>query len=134
MTFQAGHTPWNKGKKGVQKAWNKGKDGYLAGKKHYNWKGGKKMRKGYQLIRVPDHPNRDNQNYVPEHRLVVEKVIGRYLTSDEIVHHINEVMTDNRPENLYIFDKRWQHAVYHRQVKRGKVEPITRANLAEYKV
>ncbi len=50
--FKKGHIPWNKDKKvpslignsnGFQKGqitWNKGKKGFLAGDKHYNWKGG----------------------------------------------------------------------------------------------
>ena len=35
-----GRIPWNKGEKGLQVAWNKGLKGYLAGKKHWQWKGG----------------------------------------------------------------------------------------------
>lgn len=39
--FQKGFTPWNKGKKGIQKSHRKGKKfPELSGKNHHNWKGG----------------------------------------------------------------------------------------------
>lgn len=69
-----------------------------------SWKGGKsKHAAGYVLIKTPDHPRASKcGEYVFEHILVVEKIIGRYLAPHEIVHHINSTRDDNRPENLYL--------------------------------
>ena len=44
-----------------------------------------------------------NGKAVFEHRAIVEELIGRKLTSDERVHHIDLVKTNNRPENLFLF-------------------------------
>ena len=40
-TWLNGQIPWNRGKKGLQKAWNKNKICNWRGKNHWNWQGGK---------------------------------------------------------------------------------------------
>lgn len=58
---------------------------------------------GYYLIYEPTHPAAHKHNgRVLEHRWVVEQAIGRYLTPDEQVDHINRDRKDNRLENLQI--------------------------------
>lgn len=51
----------------------------------------------------PDHPRAGKGQYVFEHILVMENVIGRYLGPDESVHHRNGVRDDNRPQNLELW-------------------------------
>jgi len=77
-------------------------NGRLDGKEHPpNWKGGKyKDKQGYVQVYVFKHPHADSMGYVKEHRLVMEKKLGRYLKKDEVVHHKNSVRDDNRIENL----------------------------------
>ena len=47
-----------------------------------------------------------------EHRIVIEEMLGRPLRSDEIVHHKNKDVRDNRPENLEVMT-RSEHARLH---------------------
>ncbi len=96
---------------------NSGKTGIQA----RHWKGGEWISNGYKYILSPDHPNVHKNGYFPEHRLVMEKHLGRYLESHEIVHHINENPTDNRIENLILCKNRPTHMWIHRRKKNKKI-------------
>ena len=50
----------------------------------------------YNYALVRGHPNATKNNYVLLHRIVMENKIGRLLTKNEAVHHINENKKDNR--------------------------------------
>ena len=82
--------------------------------KSSNWKGGKsKDLKGYILIYQPQHPNSKKSGYILEHRLVMEKYLGRYLQRKEIVHHKNLDKGDNKIENLFLFPNDRLHTYFH---------------------
>ncbi len=74
-----------------------------SGKYSSRWKGGRrKSKEGYWEVRSVNHPFKRSNHYVAEHRLVMEKHLGRYLEKHEIVHHKNGIKDDNRIENLQI--------------------------------
>jgi hypothetical protein len=65
------------------------------------------------MVKSPSHPNANNQGYVAEHRLVMEKEIGRLLRRGEVVHHINLIKTDNKISNLVLFASDRDHFLAH---------------------
>ena len=85
---------------------------FIKGHNYNLWKG-RKFSKGYWYIRYPMHPQATIDGYVLEHRLIMEKKLGRYLTRDEVVHHVNRITTDNREENLQLFENDSEHCKYH---------------------
>ena len=88
------------------------------GPNNARWKGGRRHdQDGYVLIWSPNHPYASSDKYVFEHRLIMESILGKYLTPNEVVHHINGTTDDNRPENLLICSN-VQHWIIHRKINR----------------
>jgi len=72
---------------------------------------------GHILIYKPEHLA-SNQNYIRRSHLVMEEILGRFLTKDEVVHHKNEINSDDRQENLELFSSMPEHSRYH-AIKNG---------------
>jgi hypothetical protein len=101
----------------LRKAFSKHK----SGKEHPMWNGGKTVNsQGYVLIHTPEHPHCSKRGYVREHRLVMEKKLGRYLEPNEVVHHKNGKKDDNRIENLELMKKKDHDRVGPNVFQKGK--------------
>jgi hypothetical protein len=70
------------------------------GENNSNWKGGRHLHpQGYWRVYQPNH-HRAIGGYVWEHILVWEQANHKELPKDWVIHHLNGIRTDNRPENL----------------------------------
>lgn len=88
------------------------------GENHHNWKGGRIIKgDGYIGIWQPNHPKSDNQGYVYEHTLVVEKEINRQILKNEEIHHINLDKKDNNISNLCLCTHQ-EHLKMHRSIEK----------------
>ena len=84
--------------------------GPLCRENHGMWKGGKTTDKaGYILLHMPDHPDANCAGYVREHRYVMEQHLGRRLTKQEVVHHIDDDVSNNDISNLELFENNASH-------------------------
>ena len=113
--FKKGQLSWNSGKKGVMPPHS----GFQKGNKYggHNFKGIIIHQQGYVLIHKPDHPFRTKGGYVFEHRLVMEANLGRLLTKEENIHHIDFDKANNKIENLHLFSSNSEHRKYHEFLK-----------------
>lgn len=111
--FIAGHTTSENMRRKIRGALY----GRFRGDKNPNWKGGRwKDERGY--IRIPTVPGSDA--YVYEHRLIMERIIGRKLKKQEIVHHINGDKSDNKKRNLSLLPNEKSHRCLHVAWNKGK--------------
>lgn len=93
----------------------------------YGMKGKRRIVKsGYICLYIPKHPNSTSLGYIPEHRLIMEKKIGRYLKSGELVHHIDGNRSNNKLENLKIITKSEHMKLHSKEKKRNKNGEFTK--------
>jgi len=75
----------------------------MRGRNHWFWNNGQRTdTRGYIHIHVDNHPNLTVDGYILLHRLIAELCLNRFLEKNEVIHHINGIVDDNRPANLYL--------------------------------
>lgn len=62
-----------------------------------------------------------------QHRNVAERYLKRKLTTEEVVHHLNEDKLDNRVLNLVVFETLSDHQRFHTHARSG-LQGITTYN------
>lgn len=98
--------------------------GQRMGPRASNWRGGRQLlRNGYIMVTLsPADPyaamgTKTRHRAVYEHRLVMARHLGRLLTTEEQVHHLNGDKTDNRIENLELLSQREHSAKHHAEIR-----------------
>ncbi len=80
---------------------------------------------GYLYCRTnPEHPNRNSNGLYPLHRVLASNKIGRLLTPDEDVHHIDGDKTNNSECNIQVMS-RSDHARLHANDRAPELSVVT---------
>ena len=86
---------------------NKRKAGAPKGKKNPFWAGGR-PKVDYKKVWIPSE-----KRLVKEHRLVIERKLGRKLLPTEVVHHIDGNPLNNHEDNLEVLPSHSDHIKHH---------------------
>lgn len=80
---------------------------------------------GYVFELCPDHPKGNRFGFVAQHRLIVERALGYYLQSHQLVHHIDHNKANNDLDNLQVMSKGDHLRLHRRQARELKYSPLT---------
>ena len=98
----------------------------FTGSNHPRWRGGVYVNeRGYRFVRPPAGfpwpAMADKRGYVRKHRLVMSLHLGRALSREEIVHHIDHDTGNNGLANLELVASHAEHIALH--WKTGDIDP-----------
>lgn len=75
------------------------------------------MGQGYIGELAPGHPRANRYNRVRQHILVAERALGKPLPPLAVVHHHNEIRSDNSNSNLVICEDDGYHQTLHARMR-----------------
>lgn len=87
------------------------------GSAHPAWNGGRTTNGHYTRIHSPGHPRAVGNNYVYEHVLVAERVLGKLLPAGAVIHHHDGDKHNNTPSNLVICQDQAYHSLLHQRAR-----------------
>lgn len=80
------------------------------------------------MIYRPHHKKASKDGQIYEHRYIMELQLGRYLTNNEEIHHINGIKNDNRLENLMLCKDYKEHRKQHYKDLDNRICLICKSN------
>ena len=84
------------------------------GEESNNWKGGRRLSDGYWMICIPEHPRAVSCNYMYEHILIAEQMLGRPLLKGEEIHHMGRKDDNTR---IKVCRNRAHHMLLHMRLR-----------------
>ena len=93
---------------------------FLVGHAKLRYEGRKVDVNGYILVLRRNHHLANCNGYVMEQRLIAEEAIGRELTVQEVVHHLDGNVANNYPDNLAVFPSAGVHAAFHKRLREAE--------------
>ena len=70
---------------------------------------------GYIMLLAKGHPRAERNGHVPEHLLIAEKAIGRYLSGRNVIHHVDGNPGNNARTNLVVCQNQGYHMLLHQR-------------------
>lgn len=72
---------------------------------------------GYVMVGTSDGNHRNKRGSIKRSILVAEKALGKHLPIGAVIHHVNGIKNDDRPENLVICENQSYHHLLHERMK-----------------
>lgn len=79
---------------------------------------------GYVYVLKKEHCRANKKGYVPEHLLVWENFNRKKLPKNYVIHHLNGIKDDNRPENLVGLPRRKHHYALYLQELQKRIKEL----------